>query len=170
VAAVCALLACTATAAADELPEESPSVAWSVGAGVVTALLPMAIGGGLFATDSFQAKMAGTYVLLSGLALAPVVSHGIAREWGRAAVFGALPTAALLGMVWLLEDHPLVLVEGNKDDTRVAFYVLMAASVMSSAGGLVDSFWAPERAAARRVTVVPLVGRNLGGLAVGGAW
>jgi hypothetical protein len=147
-----------------------PPVGWSIVGGMATGLGALAVGGALTATDSKSEKEAGTYVLLTGLTLAPIVSHLVAHEWKRAAIFGAIPLASLLGMVALLEVHPQVLYEGNKDPTRIAFYVLMAVSVLSSAGGVVDSLWAGERARQQRLTLAPIVTREQYGLALGGSW
>jgi hypothetical protein len=151
-------------------PPAEPPVGWSIVAGMATGLGALAVGGALTATDSKSDKEAGTYVLLTGLTLAPIVSHLVAREWKRAAIFGAIPMASLLGMVWLLEVHPQVLYEGNKDPTRIAYYVLLGFSVLSSAGGVVDSLWAAERARQRRLTLAPIVTRDQYGLALGGSW
>ena len=147
-----------------------PPVGWSIVAGMATALGALAVGGALTATDSKSNKEAGTYVLMTGLTLAPVMSHLVAREWKRASIFGAIPAASLLGMVALLEARPEVLYEGNKNPTRIAYYVLMGFSVLSSAGGVVDSLWAGERARQHRLTLAPVVMRDQYGLALGGLW
>jgi hypothetical protein len=149
----------------------SPPVAWSFIAGLGTSLLSVAVGGALMASDSRDDKIAGSYVLMTGLSLAPVVSHLTAREWGRSAVFGALPTLGLLGMTWLLQVHPGVVDEGNKDNTRVVYAVLVAWGVVTSCGGLVDSLWAGERAGERAaVSFAPILTRDQFGLALGGKW
>jgi len=149
---------------------ETPPVAWSVAAGLATGLLSMAIGGALAASDDHGRQQAGTYVMMTGLALAPAVSHLVSKEWGRSAIFGALPTAALLGMVGLLEAHPQVTYEGNKDPHRTGYVVLIAVSIVSSAGGIVDSMWAGERARKRQLTFAPMISRDRYGLALGGSW
>jgi hypothetical protein len=177
--AVAVLLACTAARAdpspaplllSQPVPAYQPPVAWSVAAGVATGLVSLAVGGALMATNDHREMAAGTYVMMTGLALSPAVSHLVSREWGRAAIFGALPTAALIGMVALMEVHPPVLYEGNKDPTRIVYATLVAAAVVTAAGGIVDSMWAGERARKKRVTVAPVVTRGQYGLALGGSW
>jgi hypothetical protein len=149
----------------------TPPVAWSFVAGMATSLLSVAVGGALMASDSRDDKLAGTYVMMTGLSLAPAISHLTSREWGRASIFGALPTLGLLGMTWLLEVHPGVVDEGNKDTTRVAYAVLVAWGVVTSCGGLVDSLFAGERARQRSaISVAPVLGRDQFGLALGGNW
>ena len=151
-------------------PSYEPPVAWSVAAGVATGLVSLAVGGALMATNDHREMEAGTYVMMTGLALAPAISHLVSREWGRSAIFGALPTAALIGMAALLEVHPPVLYEGNKDPTRIVYATLVAAAVVTAAGGIVDSMWAGERARKKRVTIAPVVTRGQYGLALGGNW
>jgi hypothetical protein len=149
----------------------SPPVAWSFVAGLATDLLSVAVGGALMASDSRDDKIAGTYVMMTGLSLAPAISHLTSREWARASIFGALPTLGLLGMTWLLEVHPGVVDEGNKDETRVVYAVLVAWGVVTSCGGLVDTLWAGERARQRSaVSFAPILTRDQFGLALGGNW
>jgi hypothetical protein len=154
-------------------PTPRVPVFWSMAAGMATGLSSLAVGGAMSASDSRGDKLAGTYLMMSGLSLAPAISHLVAREWGRAAIFGALPTAALIGMVGLLEYEPDTLDAGNKSPTRYGYVILLAFGVVSSAGGIVDSLWAQERAskrAAQRVSVAPLVAPGQWGLVVGGPW
>ncbi len=159
-----------AVTTAPPVEKSGPPVVWSVVAGLATGLLSLAIGGALLATDNKSEQQAGTYVMMTGLALAPVVSHMVSREWKRAAIFGSIPTASLLGMTWLLQVHPQVIYEGNKDPTRIAFVVLVAFSVVSSAGGIVDSLWAGERARKHSLTLAPIMTRDRLGLALGGSF
>jgi hypothetical protein len=153
------------------MPEPMPPVAWSFAAGLATGLVSLAIGGALVATNSHANEVTGTYVIMSGLTLAPVVSHLVSREWGRAAIFGGLPALSLAGMTALLQAHEPVVDEGNKDDTRIAYVVLISWGILSAAGGLVDSLWAGERARNRnRISLTPTLGAGRVGLSLGGDW
>jgi hypothetical protein len=153
-----------------EKPAEPP-VAWSFGAGLATGLVSLAVGGALAATETYDNRIAGSYVIMTGLTLAPVVSHLVSREWGRAAIFGSLPAFGLIGMTALLQTHPAVVDEGNKDQTRVVYVVLLAYGVLSATGGIVDSLWAGERAKQRlNLTLTPTVGAGRVGLFLGGSW
>jgi hypothetical protein len=152
-------------------PEPRPPVAWSFAAGLATGLVTLAVGGALLGSDARDDRIAGSYVVMSGLTLAPVVSHLVSREWGRAGVFGGLPALGLIGMGWLLAEHPQVVDEGNKDDTRVAYVVILAWGVVSCAGGLVDSLWAGERWRNRtNLALAPMVAPGRYGLSLGGDW
>ncbi|MDB4982735.1 MAG: hypothetical protein JWM82_3487, partial [Myxococcales bacterium] len=63
-------------------------------AGAVTAAAPFVAGCVLWAqNDSIALQKTGTFIMLSGFALAPWVSHGVQGRWRRAAVFGSLSTA-----------------------------------------------------------------------------
>jgi hypothetical protein len=159
-------LATPGIATADEL-ELEPRVVWSIGAGLFTALLPLAVGGAVFAThDDIDVKRASVYTMSAGLALAPVVSHLVAREWKRV-LFGVVPLAAFAATVALLQVEPSVTVYGQPD-TRTLFGLLLGLSAISSGVGLVDSLLAGERHKAR-VTLAPTLGRGSYGLSLGGS-
>jgi hypothetical protein len=172
--AILLLLVAAGHARADPVSSDERRAWWGLGVGVATALVPAAVGASLYsAGDDFQSKHAGVYLLCGGLALAPVASHLIAREYGRALLFGALPLASMAGMVGLVESHPDVLFEGDVP-RRVLFAVLISVDVLASTIGLADSLGGPDRARARRrraaFGVVPTVGAHTAGLSLGGVF
>jgi hypothetical protein len=165
-----AFLVAAAPARADESANFQPNVAASVGVGLAFALVPVAIGSGLTAGNNTQdAQNAGIYLMCAGLAVAPVISHLIAHEWKRAALFGALPTAALVGMALMLEViRPQVVMDLGYPEVRIPFASLLIVSFFSAGGGLADSLMAGDRARDHHVTIVPTVGNNTVGIAIGG--
>ncbi|HEX4407101.1 MAG TPA: hypothetical protein VH560_19815 [Polyangia bacterium] len=109
-------------------------------AGTLTLLVPFAVGCALWSNSaSLASQKAGTYVMASGFALAPIVSHGIAGRWRRAAVFGAASvatsTATLVAMNVKDPFDPQYL---NRQ--RVPFGVLLTSALFAAAIGVFDSF------------------------------
>jgi hypothetical protein len=109
-------------------------------AGTLTMLVPFAVGCGLWSNSgSLASQKAGTYVMASGFALAPLVSHGIAGRWRRAAVFGATSvatsSATLVAMNVKDPFNPEYL---NRQ--RVTFGVLLTSAMFTAAIGVLDSF------------------------------
>jgi hypothetical protein len=109
-------------------------------AGTLTMLVPFAVGCGLWSSGgSLASQKAGTYVMASGFALAPIVSHGVAGRWRRAAVFGATSVATsgatLVAMNARDPFNPEYL---NRQ--RVAFGVLLTSAMFAAAIGVLDSF------------------------------
>jgi hypothetical protein len=159
-----------APAAEPAAGEPDPPVGWSLAAGVATALVPLAVGGGMLSAEGATTAMkeAGATVAVAGLALAPFVSHAVAREWRRAIYFSVLPVGAAAGTIALAFAKSELLTNSDRS-WQVGFAVMFGAALFSSAGGLVDSAWAGERARARRaVSLAPLVGGGRLGLALGG--
>jgi hypothetical protein len=140
----------------------------SIAAGLATAMVPLAVGGALLAGDtSRDVKNAGMYVVQAGLALAPFVSHAVAREWARGALFSVVPVAAAAAAVGVMAASPDVLAGGGRD-VQKGWGVAMSIAVLASAGGIVDSFWAGERWRGR-LAVAPQVSRQQIGVALGGS-
>jgi hypothetical protein len=109
-------------------------------AGTLTMLVPFAVGCALWSNGgSLASQKAGTYVMASGFALAPIVSHGIAGRWRRAAVFGAtsVATSAATLVAMNVRDpfNPEYL---NRQ--RVTFGVLLTSAMFAAAIGVLDSF------------------------------
>ncbi len=181
-------LRCAAPALAEPLPllaspappsslalSSSPSrgsdgrVFWSLAAGLATALVPMAVGGGLSAGSSVrEIKQAGLDFIGAGLVLGPLVAHAVAGEEERGALF-ALPTlASAIGMRCLIAAHPDV-VEESTLEARVAFLAVFSLTLVSSTIGFIDSTMAGERRR-RRLRLTPLFSPTSGqvGVSIGG--
>jgi hypothetical protein len=150
--------------------EAEPPVAWSVGAGCALAFGALAVGGGLAASsDADRTRRTGIEILAGGLVLAPVVSHALAGEWKRAALFGGV-SAAMAGVA-------IAVMEGSEDmlnfgtaANRLPFGAALAVELLVSTAGVVDSLAAGERARTRgQVALLPLLGANTLGLSVAGA-
>ena len=173
---LCTALA-TATARADVQPaEEEPKVAWALVAGSATALVPFAAGGAIFAGTDDSAKRRDAVVgMLSGLALAPIVSHLVVKEWARAGIFGAIPVACVVGIAVLLELRPSSTLFGQPGD-RLSFGLLISLAALSSGIGLADTLGAARRVEHRPkrahlpVLPLPFVTTRGGGLVAGGTF
>jgi hypothetical protein len=141
-------------------PAADPPVGWAMGAGTLTALLPLAVGGALFSGGlDVDRRKGASLAIASGLALAPIVSHLVVREWTRAAIFGAIPVACLAGMIALLEVQPTVTMFGTREG-RLTYGLLLSFATLSAGAGLVDTVGASRRArdrrgAPRRALVLP---------------
>jgi hypothetical protein len=159
------------TVAADERSEINAAHA-GVAAGAALMILPAAVGGALEAgSDDIDVKRGGIYLLTGGMALAPIVSHLIAREWYRAVLFGALPVAAFASVVTLLQLHPDIFDAGSVA-TRVTYGTMICVSAIFSTVGVADSFGAARRVRARHrsLTIVPAVAPRGATLGLGGAF
>lgn len=146
-----------------------PRVAWALAAGIATALIPLTVGGAIYAQgDSLGTKRAAFYVIEGGLALAPLVSHAVAHEWTRGLAFAALPLAAFGGTVVLLELRS-DLFERTDPPARIALWSLVTASLLVAMTGVVDSAGAGERARSR-MRLAPATGAHHVGLTLEGNW
>jgi len=170
--AVVMVLAVGGAARADTTPEAPLA---SLVAGVASALVPLAVGGGIAASasvDDQPTRRAGMHVIAAGFAIAPFVSHFVAREWKRGLVFGALPLACSVAAITIMELEPGTIDLGTPA-SRISYGALLAASILFSTAGLVDSFMLgvrgrPLAPAPRAIAIAPLITTSGGGLALGG--
>ena len=147
--------------------DRKPSVAWSVISGLVTALVPMAIGGSLMPSTDIATRQTGIYVIQSGLALSPFVAHAVAGEWGRGAVFSVPGIAAIGGMAGIFAAAPDVTAQGDPD-SRVPFAISFSFSLVGAAAGIIDTFLAGERWNKHHLVLSPALGQKQAGLTLGG--
>jgi hypothetical protein len=170
------LLLCS-TAFAEPLPpvEAPPPVGASVAVGVGLAVSSLAAGSALLATadkdTGYAQKKAGFHIIADGLFLAPVVSHLIAREWKRAAVWGAITLALGAAAIGILEGTDSLLDEGTPT-TRVTFGAAVALELFASAAGIIDSMLAGQRyrdrqAARQKLMLWPTLRTSSQGFSVG---
>jgi len=134
--------------------DADPPVGASVGTGVALGIGSLFAGGlvlGLAAQDErdYIQKRVGFHVIVDGLFLAPIVSHLIAREWKRAAVFGAINLALGAVALGLLEGTDSLLDSGEAGP-RITFGAAVALELIVAAIGVADSLFAGDRAAERR--------------------
>jgi len=171
-ALVASLVAALAGAAADGAADEhEPPVAVAAGAGAGLAILPLLAGGVMFASNNDDGlHQTATYVAMAGLVIAPTVAHLVVREYKRAAIFAALPLAALIANVVVFQLDPKVTTYGSPE-SRTTFGVALTAATVGATVGLVDTFGASDRWRARhRVMVAPAVGPGGGGVTLGAAF
>jgi hypothetical protein len=113
---------------------------WGPTAGVLTAMVPLAVGGAFLAHDLRpDLQRTGTYVILAGFAAAPWVSHGISGQWRRAVAFGLTSVAASTGaLVAMSLEDPFDPYIANHD--RLPFGLLLTTAFFAAAVGVADSF------------------------------
>ena len=141
----------------------------SVSAGAALALTSLAVGGAVLATHESNAeRKVGAYTMLSGVALAPIVSHAFAGEWDRAALFGVVPVAAAAGAMIMIESAPVLEGHGVLGQRRV-LTLCTCAALLSALVGLYDSMHAAQRARADALAIAPWFERDGVGAWVGGA-
>jgi hypothetical protein len=152
--------------ATDDRP---PPVLGPVLGGVATALVPLAVGGAVAATstgdDLYSGRRGGLHTIAVGLALAPIVSHAAAREWKRAAVFGAI-TVALAALAIGLCEGMTAYADFGPFEGRVLFPAALALELVVTSVGIVDSMMAAERWRDRHPAPPP----NGFGIALGGSF
>lgn len=146
-----------------------PHVALAVAAGLATALVPLAIGGALMPSGEDSQIHAGLYTIQAGFMLAPFVSHAVAGEWARGALFMIPGVAAEAGMIAVLAVAPDVATQGEPA-TRVPFAVCLGLSLAGAGAGIIDSLLAGERWDRLHLTVTPTAGPRHAGLALGGTF
>lgn len=137
------------SASADE--RRAPPVGWSVAAGLATAIVPLAVGGGVlaFAEPGDRAlRHGGIDAMLVGLMLAPAVSHLVAREWKRAVLFSIVPALSAAAAIGIFEYREDVLDRGAPA-LQIALGAALAIELIASGIGLADSLGAAERARRR---------------------
>ena len=168
---VAALAGVAAQAGAAAGDEREPAVGLAVGTGASVAIAPLLAGGVLFAsTDDDGLRRTGVYLAMAGLVVAPTVEHLAVHEYKRAAIFAALPLAALLTNVVVFQYDPKTASYGSAY-TRTTFGVALTAATLGATVGLADTFGAADRWRAKhRVMVAPTVVPGGGGLALGGRY
>ena len=139
--------------ATHELRRETPATVESASSrGELALITGLALGGVAFGAgahlvsgqDDLAVKRAGLYVAHAGLALAPLVAHGVVGEWGRGALFSILPALGAVSMVTLLAVSPMAPVKSTHGDHR--FYPIpIIVSVVGGAAGVFDAALVDER-------------------------
>ena len=128
-------------------PARVPGGAAPLVAGALTALVPFAVGCGLWSSNDIPRERLGTTFMAAGFAAAPWVSHGLQGRWTRAAVFGSVSAATAAATLIAMEaKDPFVARYANRQ--RVAFGVFLTSAMFAAAVGVFDSFIsAPAREA-----------------------
>ena len=158
-AALAAVSLVTAGARADG---SEPAVAVAVGAATVFA--GFVVGGTLIAASPGSAARteAGWFAMESGFTLAPLLSHALVGEWGRGALFAAVPTATTLATEPVFSTNEAAVEHGTLPQQRV-MWGLFCGGLAASMAGIIDTAFAPGRS----VHVAPLLGAGSAGLLVG---
>jgi len=125
---------------------ESPDPALAFLAGAAPILAGFVVGGALVGTSHDRAAEdnAGWLTIEGGFVLGPLLSHAVAGEWSRAAVFSATPAASFAGTAALFEYAPNVASGGTLEQQRV-LWSLFGLGLVSAAIGVVDAVLAVDR-------------------------
>jgi hypothetical protein len=142
--------------------------------GASTAIGPIAIGGARAGrTDLDHVERNQGWIAAGiGFTLAPVTAHLVTHEYGRGALFAAVPAATTIGISTLSALNPDGIYNGNPA-TRIGFVALFLGGATVSAIGVIDAAFAPERRAkARARTARSSVSFDVGpgSLGLRGAW
>ena len=159
---VLALLVAPAPARADE---PDPANAILAGAGV--HLAGFLVGGALLATarGDRDRENAGWLTTEGGFALAPLTAHAAVGEWGRGAMFAAVPTASFVSTAAFVAGQPNAVERGTLPQQRW-MWAFFGVGMFASAVGVVDALFVGRRA--KRVAVQPLLSSGLAGVSMGG--
>jgi hypothetical protein len=154
-------------------PEGAPDPVAALLVGGATIFAGFAAGATIIATGSdlgspsdaaARQTQIGWWVMEGGFALAPLTSHAVMGEWGRGALFAAVPTLTGLGTIPVFLEQPAAVEHGTLEEQRV-MYVLYGVGLAASVAGVVDAAFAPGR---RAVHVAPMVGGGRAGMVLGG--
>lgn len=148
---------------------EEPDGGLAMIVGAASSLAGMAVGGAVLATSrgSDAVRNAGWLTIESGFTVAPFAAHAVNDEWGRGALFSAVPAAALGGTATLFGTVPGTIDQGSIEQQRLMwalFVVGQAASVV----GVIDAALARWRTP--KIVVVPTVGCSRAGVQIGGVF
>lgn len=180
-------LSCLAVAAAARPAAASPAdgprpgdppVAVALATGTATALIPLVLGVMHTASVSTNgSRNVGLMVAGAGFTLSPLISHIVLGEYARGAAFSAVPLAAEIAMIALVSVNPDAVFAASTG-TRTTFGALFSFGIFSATLGLVDVALARDRwrdrardrlpRPLRGLTLAPMIGREGGGLLLGG--
>ncbi len=174
------LLAAAATSAvAPSARAEGPSSPGSdqallaLAVGASTAIGPIAIGGAHAGRSNVphSERDQGWIAAAAGFALAPLTAHLVTGEYGRGALFAAVPAATTLGLSALVVADRDAIYSGT-EATRVCFVALFLTGATASAIGVIDAAFAPDRRAKERAASAPSLSLDVGpgSVALRGAW
>jgi hypothetical protein len=148
---------------------DEPPVTAAILAGVATAMIPLSLGGVLASSgDEYSRKNAGLLLAGAGVALAPMVSHAVLREWKRGLLFSILPVASEIAMTSLLTAREDAVFKGTTL-SRTTFALLFSVDVFGSAIGIVDAMMAGDRARGKGFLFAPTISQNRVGFTFGGS-
>ena len=165
------LLWCQGALAQSDAPSSGDALALAgTGAGAALALGSLGAGALVLAAHEDNAgRKLGAYIWLGGVALAPIVAHGVSGEWTRAALFGAVPLLSALGAVLMIERAP-VLLEGGELGERRVLAACLGIELLASGVGLFDAINAGARARRQQsqLALAPFLVRGGAGMVLGG--
>jgi hypothetical protein len=144
---------------------EEPDPAAAVVAGGAALFAGFVAGGTVIAVSgNAGAREAGWLGLESGFVLAPLAAHAMVGEWGRGALFAAVPAVTTLSTLPVFFEQPDAVDHGSLEEQRV-MWALFVGGLGVAVAGVIDAATAPSRG----VRVTPILSRDSAGLVFGGA-
>jgi hypothetical protein len=171
-AALLALSSSSAPALAQPSPvsEEPPDRTLAFVTGAATAFAGFTLGGTIMAVagDDPAKTNAGWLIIEGGLTLAPLSAHVVNGEWGRGAIFAAIPGAATLGSLPSMLENPRGSVDHGSIEEQRVMWSFFGVALFASAVGVVDAAL-PRKHPRQALRVLPALGATQAGIVIGGA-
>jgi hypothetical protein len=144
---------------------EEPDPAGAVVAGAAALFVGFVAGGTVIAVSgSPAAREAGWLGLESGFVVAPLAAHAVVGEWGRGALFAAVPAVTTLSTLPVFLEQPDAVDHGSLEEQRV-MWSLFVGGLGVAVAGIIDA----ATSTSRSVHLTPILARGTAGLVVGGA-
>jgi hypothetical protein len=165
---VSAVLVVPAPARADE-----PDTALALFTGAAVDTVGFLVGGTLLGTappggNGDGQRSFGWLAIQAGFTLAPLASHGVVDEWGRGALFAAVPAATLAGTAALFRWQTDGIAYGTWEQQWLLWGTFTAGLAVSTIG-VVDVVFASKRQRERGLAVRPTIGYGQAGLSIEGS-
>lgn len=169
-AAVTALVSVACVPSSARADEPDTAVALAVAAALDTA--GFIIGGAVIGTSPANGagdaqRSFGWLGIQLGYTLSPLLAHGVVDEWGRGALFAAVPAAALGGTAAFYRTRTDGVEFSTLEDQRV-IWSFFTAGVLASAAGAIDVLFAGGRRHSTTLALRPLLGPSQAGVDVEG--
>jgi hypothetical protein len=131
------------------------------------------VGGALVGTSSANGsgdaqRSFGWLAIQAGYTLSPLVSHGIVDEWGRGALFAAVPAAMTACTAAMYRTRTDGVEYSSLEDQRVV-WSLFTAGLVASVAGTIDVLFADRRRHPSTVALRPGFGPGAAWIDIGGA-
>jgi hypothetical protein len=151
---------------------DEPDTALALFAGASVDVVAFVAGGTIVSTSPSSGagdaqRSLGWFAIESGFIVAPLAAHGIVGEWGRGALFSAVPVVSLASTAAMYLTRTDSVENSSLDDQRVV-WGLFTAALISSTAGLVDVLLARDRWRTHGIAVAPSVGPGVAGLRIQG--
>jgi hypothetical protein len=151
---------------------EEPDTALALAVGAALDTVGFVVGGAIVGASPANGagdaqRSFGWLTVQLGYTASPLFAHGVVGEWGRGALFAAIPAAALGGTAAFYRTRTDGVEFSTLEDQRV-IWSFFTAGLVASAAGLVDVVLAGDRHRPPAVALRPSVGPGEAGLRLEG--